>query len=206
MPRNKKVRLLGVIILLAILLSAAFHISLLRAAGNVLICTDPLAHADAVFVLSGNPFDRSREAAKVLKAGYTDRIVCTGESIPTDVYALGYLNTESEISAIMAYREGVDSTQVTIVEQGTSTKEESDIILAYAQEHNMDTVIVVSNKFHTRRVCQVFRSKFDGTGIHLIVHGAPASAYQEDAWWQSEYGLIFVNNEYIKLIYYAIKY
>lgn len=172
----------------------------------MLICTDPLTHADAIFVLSGNPYDRSTEAVKVLNSGYSNAIVCTGQSIPSDVYALGYTDTEADISAIMAYRAGVDSSLISVVRQGTSTQEESDIILKYALEHNMDTVIVVSNKFHTRRVCQVFRNKFEQGGVHLIVHGAPASAYSEDTWWQNEYGLIFVNNEYIKLMYYALKY
>lgn len=192
--------------LLVLICVAIFHKPLLRSAANLLICTDPLTHADAVFVLSGNAYDRSKEAAILLNNGYSDLIVCTGESIPTDVLALGYFNTEAEISAIMAYREGVDSSKVAVVEKGTSTQEESEIIFNYALENSMDTVIVVSNKLHTRRVCQVFRKKFDGSKVHLIIHGAPASGYDEENWWQNEYGLIFVNNEYIKLMYYALKY
>lgn len=206
MPKNKKVRTAGAVIFLTLLLLGIFHKSVLRGVGDLLICTDPLTHADAVFVLSGNPFDRSKEAAKLVKEGYTDKLICTGESIPMDVFALGLIHTEADISAIMAYREQIDSSVVTVVHKGTSTKEESDIIYEYARSHNMDTIIVVSNKFHTRRVSQVFHKKFKNSDIHLIVHGAPASAYQEETWWQNEYGLIFVNNEYIKQVYYFLKY
>lgn len=193
-------------IFVTLLLLGIFHLSILRGIGDLLICTDPLTHADAVFVLSGNPFDRSKEASKLVKEGYTDKLICTGESIPIDVLALGLNHTEADISATMAYSEGMDTNAVTIINKGTSTQEESEIILEYARSNSMDTIIVVSNKFHTRRVSQVFHKKFKNSDIHLIVHGAPASAYQEETWWQNEYGLVFVNNEYIKQVYYFLKY
>jgi hypothetical protein len=36
--------------------------------------------------------------------------------------------------------------------------------------------------------------------------GANASDYREDRWWQSEGGLLFVVNEYLKLAYYLVTY
>jgi hypothetical protein len=40
----------------------------------------------------------------------------------------------------------------------------------------------------------------------VLLHGAPASSFQESSWWTSEEGLIMLNNEYVKLAYYHIKY
>jgi uncharacterized SAM-binding protein YcdF (DUF218 family) len=95
---------------------------------------------------------------------------------------------------------------ITEIRKGTSTKEESDIILNYCLQHHIKKAIVLSSKLHTRRINEVFRKKLKDAGIELIIHGAPSSQYNEMYWWQSEDGLIAVNNEWIKRMYYWWKY
>ena len=88
----------------------------------------------------------------------------------------------------------------------TATKEESEAILTYCKQHNYSKVIVLSSKFHTRRVGDVFKPLLEDEGIQVIVHGAPSSLYKEAEWWKYESGMIMVNNEYMKHIYYFLKY
>ena len=40
----------------------------------------------------------------------------------------------------------------------------------------------------------------------LIIHGTGSTRYDEAEWWKKEEGLIMVNNEYVKLLYYELKY
>jgi hypothetical protein len=66
--------------------------------------------------------------------------------------------------------------------------------------------MVLSSKLHTHRINEVFRKKLKDAGITLVVRGAPSSQFDEMHWWQSENGLIAVNNEWIKRMYYWWKY
>ena len=47
--------------------------------------------------------------------------------------------------------------------------------------------------------------KFFEKGIEVKVIGASAISYSENKWWENEYGLLALNNEYVKLMYYCFK-
>ncbi len=59
------------IVLAPILLVSLF---LLRGLGSWLVVQDPLAKADAIFVLGGTRFERPLEAVELYKAGWAPRI------------------------------------------------------------------------------------------------------------------------------------
>lgn len=202
---SKKIRVAGVLLVLLLCLFL-FRYPIMRGAGNFLIATDAPQKVPAIFVLSGGSYDRGLEAIRLYKAGFADTIVCTGESVPQDVYALGLPYSEGYISKIMMLQDSVPANRVILVEKGTSTLEESDIILQYCQQHGLKKVGIVSHMFHTRRIRRVFMDKFEKAGIEVLIFGAPATAYSEATWWDNEYGLISLNNEYIKIVYYWLKY
>jgi uncharacterized SAM-binding protein YcdF (DUF218 family) len=89
---------------------------------------------------------------------------------------------------------------------GTSTWEEAELVAGYCEREGYKVVLVVTSQFHTRRTRQVFRQALRAVGVDVTVIGAPPSEYSTDAWWESEKGLLFVYDEYIKLIYYWLKY
>lgn len=179
---------------------------LLRAMGEHLITEDPLAHADAILVLGGSAMDRGEEAARLYEQGISDRLVFTGAPVPNDLRALGIDSTEAQCTRNIAVVEGVPFVQTTALDAGTSTWEEAEALLTYAQGIGADTVVIVSNRFHLRRVRFVFKERFNNAGITVLLHGAPSSTFRERNWWTSEEGLIMLNNEYVKLLYYHWKY
>jgi uncharacterized SAM-binding protein YcdF (DUF218 family) len=179
---------------------------LLRAAGDHLIMEDPIAHADAVFVLGGSAMDRGSEAARLYAQGISDRFIFTGAPVNTDLQALRIDSTEAECTRSIAVRNGIPFPLTTALDKGTSTFEEAGVLLAIAQAGHMDTVMIVSNRFHLRRVRFVFRERFRKAGITVLLHGAPSTQFDERTWWASEEGLIMLNNEYVKLAYYHLKY
>jgi uncharacterized SAM-binding protein YcdF (DUF218 family) len=181
---------------------------LLRAAGNFLIREDLLAPADAIVVLAGDPEERMRFGAELYQKGLAPVVVCTGELVSGSLQAVGLKVTDAQLGRIALVRHGMDSANVILLEKGTSTWEESDAVRVMAKEKGWKRVIVVSSAFHTRRVGWVFKKKFAREGIEVLIAGARPSSndYQVSAWWQSEKGLLFVNNEYVKLIYYRLTY
>jgi len=182
------------------------RIDILRGFGNYLDDSDKPYPAQRIFVLGGGAFDRGHEAARLWYKGFAPRIICTGEYISGTVKSLGLQYTEAQLSQMRIWSFSIDSAFVEAIDVGTSTMEESDFILDYCLIHKLNKVIVVSDKFHTRRIKNVFEEKFEDAEIEVIYAGAPSSRYKESEWWREEAGLIMVNNEYLKLVYYWWKY
>lgn len=187
-----------------ILLFFLFRFQLLRAAGRYLISEDEPCRVQAIFILAGGPKDRADEALLLYKQGFGPVLICTGATVPADFQALGLPYTEAEITAKYLSRLGLDSSAIVLLPEGSSTLQESRLILNYCLANRLDSVMVVSHRFHTRRIRSFFEKAFREAGIYLNIHGAPASQYDEKRWWENEYGLLMVNNEYVKLIYYLI--
>ena len=193
------------IILLALCIVYAARRPIMRVFGNYLIQEDELTTCEALFVLSGNPKDRALEAARLLKAGYAPKVICTGESVHRILLVVGDSTDEAGLSRMELLAAGVPDNQIEVLHIGTSTREESEAILAYCKIKGLKKIMVVSDKFHTNRIDYAFRDVFEDAGIQLVLRGSPSNAYSESNWWANEEGLIMVNNEYIKLMYYYIK-
>lgn len=182
------------------------RVPILRGMGNALIKEDTVMPVDATFVLSGNSNERCVKAAELYKEDLTPLVIATGGGINQAILAYGLEITDAELARKALRRYGVDSVDIRAISRGTSTFEESEQILGYAQREGFSRIIVVTSKFHTRRVRKVFRKKFRDMGIDVIVVGADPEEYDLNEWWTSEPAMIFVNNEYAKTLYYWLKY
>jgi uncharacterized SAM-binding protein YcdF (DUF218 family) len=184
----------------------AFRYPVLRGVGNFLITADAIEPSDAVYALGGSPLERGAEAAHLLRAGMAPVAYCTGLNVPASLQAEGLLITEAEQTRKVALKAGAHPAQVELLVVGTSTWEESEAILLHARQQGYKSIILVSTEFHLRRVGRVFRKRFAREGVDVRLHAAPSVAYNSERWWESEEGLLMVNNEYVKLLYYWIKY
>lgn len=202
----KKLAQFGVISLAIICTIWIFRHPLMRFVGNCLIDEDELVICEAVFMLSGNPEARAKEAYRIYRSGYAKRFICTGENIP-DLFATFNIKIdEADLSKKKLLDEGMPEKLIETIHIGTSTREESEAILAYCKINSLKRIMVVSDRFHTNRIDYAFRNNFEDAGIELVLRGAPALAYSENKWWENESGLLMVNNEYVKLFYYYLKY
>ena len=174
--------------------------------GNYLIDEDSLHVCDAIFVLGGNSFDRGNKAVELFNNKYADKIIGTGKNIPGSFKAINVAYTEAEVTSMHLQKLGIPTNNCFSYRVGTSTKEEAEAILTMCIDSAYKNIILVTDKFHTHRVKNVFKSDFEKENIDVLVSGAASSLYKESEWWKSEEGLIMVNNEYVKLLYYFIKY
>lgn len=177
-----------------------------------------LEKADAIFVLGGNINDRPILAAKLYEEGWSNKIIPLGANFDFAQEVLLGCNPDcmSEncnpckpdallMQEVLEEKLNIPFESIVPLPLGTSTKEESDAILTFSKENGYQTIIVVSDLFHLKRISYVFIDKFEQEGIRVILRGAKNSHYNEEFWWQYEAGLIMVNNEYIKLMYYWLK-
>ena len=197
----------GILLVAAlVLLLVLCRIPILRATGRFLITDTPTVHADVAYVLGGAAWDRGREAARLYSAGVVDHFVCTGSQIPGDLEALGLDITEGGVTRKVMIDGGVPADRILQLDQGTSTMEEAGALLEHARNTGVDTVLIVSHSFHLRRIRFVFEDRFRYAGITVLLHGSPSDYFDEERWWDTESGLMIVYNEYVKLLYYHLKY
>jgi len=178
------------------------RVPILRGFGNYLMPEDTIENADAVYVLGGSSYDRSKKAAEIYKDGYARYFYCTGGHPSKEFELLDTMLTEAEITASFLLRNGIPGNKISPIKKGLSTRDEAELIYIHARKKKYDQIIILSSLLHLRRVRNVFEKKFSDSGIQLIFIGAPSSEYDESEWWKYEKGLIMVNNEYVKLFYY----
>lgn len=195
----------GIISFFAVLIFV-FRFPIMTEMSDFLINEDGLLRSNAIVVLSGAPFERCGEAARLYKQDAAGVIVTTGEYTSSSASIINKMPIDdAHLARIGLINLGIDSTKIVALGQGTSTYEEAGIVLSYARQKNCKRLIIVSSLQHTGRVHAVFTKKFKHTGIEIIVRGAPPLNYKPEKWWEYEEGIFFVINEYIKWLYYIVK-
>jgi uncharacterized SAM-binding protein YcdF (DUF218 family) len=179
---------------------------------RLLITEAPLETADVIVVLGGsaNFKERSREAAKVLLEGRSPRVLITNDNVQgpwsvTDQRNLFFY--ERSVEEIRKAGVPADSVEV-LMTPVSSTHEEAQLVRQYAEEHGMRSVLVVTSAYHSRRALWVFSRVFRDTGIRIgLINVKPG--YQSPlpaTWWLSIRGWRLVPTEYVKMVYYVVKY
>ena len=175
------------------ILVAAFPLGL-RAIGAVLIIADPLKKAGAAVALSGDSGDRITEAADLYKKEYVRSLFLTN----TDETAVR--NMES-----WAVDQGIPYRKIFVTDAVVSnTVEEAKAIRHLAEERNMDSLIIITDPFHTLRTRVIFRDQFRGSGIAIQVRPVRDSWYRSDSWWKTAEGRQYTWEEYFKTFMYKL--
>lgn len=180
--------------------------TLLSAVGNGLVDEDPPRRVELLVVLSGGGWDRGNEAGRLFREGLAPQLLCTGGNQVPDLLAWGIDITESEITEKNLRRNHIPDSCMVIIREGKSTQEEKEIILRYCKEKGIRDIMLLTSRYHTRRCRKVFSEAFTQQGIRICLRGSVSSLFNETRWWESEEGMIAVNNEWMKHLYYFIKY
>lgn len=196
-------------LLLVCLLAYALRAPLLSGLAQPLIATDsPLQKADLIFVLNGDYNTRPFYASDLYRQGLAPLVlIAQAESSPAEL--LGLEDNPTQIAVRVMEIKGIPSESVIILKENgpvTSTFDEARALRTYVETHQVHSIILLTSEFHTRRARWVFERELRGLQVRLEVAGAPHIGFDAGNWWQNENGLIYVNNEYIKLFFYWIKY
>ena len=186
---------------------------LLAWGGARLLITDaPLENADAIVVLGGsaNYRERSREAAKLMLEGRAPRVLITNDNMTGPWSSVDQRNLFFyERSLKVITNAGVPANSVEVLMQPvSSTQEEAELVRQYAAEHRLNSVLIVTSAYHSRRALWTFSRAFRDTGIRIgLINVKPGDQSPRPAtWWLSIRGWRLVPTEYVKMVYYVIKY
>ena len=181
-------------------------------AAEALIVKSELAHADALVVLAGSStyVERTHRAAQLFQEGRAPKIILTNDNVPS-----GWSVEEErnplfvERAADELKRQGVPAEKIEIVPGiVSSTYDEAVSLREYASEKNLRSILIVTSAYQSRRALWTMRRVFRGSdvliGLSAVEPGqqAPRAA----VWWFSGLGWQMVPGEYLKIVYYWVKY
>jgi len=179
-----------------------FRMQIIGMVGGYLIYESDLEKVEAAFILGGNAQTRAEQGAYVYQNNFADHFVCTGEYHNDMADFFDVPDSEATMTKGFLMKLGVPSDQIEALKVGTSTREEAVFILEKCQKENWKKILIVSDRFHTRRIHQVFTSKFKAAGVEVLITGVSNDKYDEEVYWQKERGVVMVIEEYIKMVYY----
>jgi uncharacterized SAM-binding protein YcdF (DUF218 family) len=194
METNKKKSGCGCGLAMLILLVVVVLTSplILRGIGALLIYADPLKEADSVVALSGDTGDRVAEAARLYQKQYASYLFITYTEKPA---------RDALIRA--AVMEGIPADRVIVTEmQVSNTVDEARAIKALAKERAQDSLIIITDPFHTLRTRIIFRNVFRGSGIDVQVRPVGGHWYRSTTWWRTAEGRRYTLEEYLKILLY----
>jgi uncharacterized SAM-binding protein YcdF (DUF218 family) len=177
-------RILAVLGALA-LLAIPSGFTLMLGVGHWLVKEDSLQKANAIAVLSGNFPARALEAASLYRNGYAGEIWLTHPGPQSEALAeMGiHYPGEADFNYQVLRRQGVPAKAIHILDAPViNTCDELDVIGSALQQKKSASVIVVTNKAHTRRVHELW-DRFDSARGKIIVHGIANDDFQPSAWW-----------------------
>ncbi len=181
-------------------------------AAEALIVKADLRHADALVVLAGSStyLERTSLAAQLFNQGRASRILLTTDNVQS-----GYSPKEDrnplfvELAFEELRRRGVPADKIEIV-PGTvsSTYDEAVRLRQYADEKKLRSILLVTSAYQSRRALWAMRQTFSASNIQIGLEPVEPGEQSPRArtWWRYRLGWKMVPGEYLKIVYYRLKY
>jgi len=181
-------------------------------AARALIVQVDVPAADAIVLMSGSStyIERTHRAAELYKAGRAPMVVLTDDNtrggwsnaLQRNPYFVERAHEE-------LVKQGVPPDKIKVAPGiASSTRDEALILRDYTLAQGLRSVLVVTSAYHSRRALRSLRQTFAGTGATLGIAPAPAGVQTPGPmwWWLHVEGWRSVGVEYVKLVYYWLRY
>jgi uncharacterized SAM-binding protein YcdF (DUF218 family) len=190
--RNRWFLFLPLLALSAIVVLLIFRQRVLTQLGESLVVSDPLEHADLIYVLAGDFWgSRVLLGADLGSKGWAPRVILSGGRYE-DRYA-GDMSVKFVVEH--GYPRGAF---IPIRIQAQSTVDEARAMGPIFERLGARRIILVTSNFHSRRAAQVFRlflPQFD-----FRMEAAPDDTFDPESWWKKPQERHLVFAEYEKML------
>jgi uncharacterized SAM-binding protein YcdF (DUF218 family) len=181
------------------------------AARGLIVERAEVGRADALVVLSGSAAygERAAEAARLYREGRAPLVLLTDDGVQGGWSEAEQRNPRFvELSAAELARGGVPAESVRVLDaRPTNTQDEADAVRAYAAGRGFRSLLVVTSSYHSRRALWTWRRVFRGSGVEVGLEPAQGARTPGAwTWWLSAAGWRQVGGEYVKMVYYVVRY
>lgn len=154
----------------------------------------------------GSIADRSLEAADLFNKGLVDRVILVEASLggyqklaDKGVYIVS--NTQQMLNSLVSL--GIPQERIIILPgEATSTWMEACIVSEYLRRNDsIDTIVVVTSNYHTRRASMIFRSELNGREhpVYVLAYPSAYTEFDSKKWWKNREDIQIVLSEYVKM-------
>lgn len=201
MKRIKPKKLIISLIILLIFLVIVFP-----RLGKWLIAEDEIVKSDIIVVLMGSVPDRILEAVDLYYDGFADQIAMVNSHMVgyNILFSRGVkLPGNAQLSKSAASSLGIQDEDILILDgDAKSTQDEAIIVKDYLKDkENIDSIILVTSKYHSARAKKIFVKALDGLNRDIVVTSIPSKydTYNSEQWWRNREDVKKVIFEYLKL-------
>ncbi len=171
----------------------------LPALGYWLIIDDQPQASDVIAVLGSTP-ERAMHGIRLYQQQLGHEYWHTGDGVISRPHVF-----HAQDAAQLAREQGIPEADIHLL-PSRSTWQDGQSIARLARERHADSIIVVTDWYHSRRAMCIIRQQLDGTGIDVSYAAPPLTDYRPDNWWQVPRHRHAVPGEYGKLVFYALRY
>ena len=199
---------LALILVVALFLS---HEYILKQIGHFLVFEQEPQKADVIVVLNGRATERNLAAADLFNAGYANLIILakTPKQPGSDEF---WKRVGKDFSNAKSFSErafealGISPSSLELIGQGVnSTYDEAMLVKSFFEKNALQSLILVTSKWHSRRAYWTFGSIFkDDDATQIIVHTSRYDTFDAESWWKNENDAELVIGEYVRLLYYLV--
>lgn len=179
--------------------------------GTLLLPKDNIREADCIVPLAGDTYVRFAKAAELYKRGYSKSIVLSIEPDREKRFDdrhfmvrlfLSKDISEKEFTAAALKFFGIEPDDIHFTRQEiTSTYEEAVATKEQMISQGLESLILVTSPYHTRRALMIFKRVFKRSGIVIYHSTANDALYDPHHWWKRERDVKKIFEEYVSIVY-----
>jgi DUF218 domain len=200
-------RVAATALMLAVLLALAWleREPLLRGAADLWTVSDEVTPADAVAVLGGGLDVRPFAAAALYKKGLVRRVLIS-QVADGQAAEINAIQGHTEANRQVLLRLGVPASAIEVFGTTNETTNDEAVALRNWAEHNGASVVIVPAEIFTARRVRWILQQVLGPRVRVEVPVFKQRQYTALNWWKSDQGIVAFQNEFIKYIYYRLRY
>ena len=156
------------------------------------------AHADIIAVLGGGGGSRLRKGLSLYEEGYAKSIVLVDKKAEYWHHIYDKLCKGCDFAG----------KPFVILENSVNTQSDAKLVFDYVMANAVQSLMVVTDPYHTRRSAMLFGQQFDGQDISVrVVSSGEFGALRmpQERWWKHEPTLGTILAESSKLLYFRIQ-
>jgi len=182
------------------------------AAAKFLLVQQQVAPADAIVVFSGpgTYVERTDWAARLYHERRAPLVVVSNEGLLSGWSANDDRNLYFyELAARRLQQHGVASNDIRVVSEiGAGTYRESMRLCEFAGAQKWNRILIVTSAYHSRRALWSIQRACKDTHVQIGIDSPPPGRQTPApaSWWLHKSGWRLVAGEYVKMIYYRVKY
>jgi uncharacterized SAM-binding protein YcdF (DUF218 family) len=166
----------------------------------------PPQKADVVVLLNGSLNTRPFVAAALVHGGWAPKILLNTVA-PHPSQVSGVVPPFCEMNLRILDYGGVPRDRIVLLDSAAATTfDEAKAVADFLTDHPAQRLMIVTEGPHTRRARWIFQRVLAGRPVEVMMVSGPADEFENETWWRSEAGFLYVVSEYFKLFYYGLRY